>query len=167
MSRAAVIAALAFLVSWAALLPTAAPAGQPAALAVGQPAALAVHQPAAAPAGPVALGVRQPVDPAVQPPAAAPAGPVAPAALLPAAVSAGGPVFAVVEERGPACAPGGPERGQVPVVPPRGGGEHAHVPAVRAAPEPGWGGRAPAVRVLVRGPDQAAPGPVELSVMRV
>ncbi|MCX4542776.1 hypothetical protein [Streptomyces sp. NBC_01565] len=152
MSRAAVIAALAFLVSWAALLPTAAPAGQPAALAAGQPAALAVHQPAAAPAGPVALGVRQPVDPAVQPPAAAPAG---------------GPVFAVVEERGPACAPGGPERGQVPVVPPRGGGEHAHVPAVRAAPEPGWGGRAPAVRVLVRGPDQAAPGPVELSVMRV
>ncbi|MFE6842264.1 hypothetical protein [Streptomyces sp. NPDC057686] len=52
-------------------------------------------------------------------------------------------------------------------MPPRGAGEHAHAPVGRPAVEQVWGSRTPPVRVLVRGPDQPAPGPVELSVMRV
>ncbi|MCX4692018.1 hypothetical protein [Streptomyces sp. NBC_01408] len=68
---------------------------------------------------------------------------------------------------GPSCAPGGPDHGGLPAVPPRAGGEHAQLPPARAAPE----GVRPygnlPVRVLVRGPDRPAPGPVELSVMRV
>ncbi|MBT2403465.1 MULTISPECIES: hypothetical protein [unclassified Streptomyces] len=52
-------------------------------------------------------------------------------------------------------------------MPPRGGGEQAHVPVGRTAAEQAGGGWTLPARVLVRGPDQPAPGPVELSVMRV
>ncbi|WP_234318310.1 hypothetical protein [Streptomyces sp. NRRL S-244] len=69
--------------------------------------------------------------------------------------------------RGPSCDPGTRDHGQAPGVPPRGAGEHAHAPVGRPAVEQAWADRAPPVRVLVRGPDQPAPGPVELSVMRV
>ncbi|MEV6727203.1 hypothetical protein [Streptomyces sp. NPDC051364] len=50
---------------------------------------------------------------------------------------------------------------------PRGAGEHAHAPVGRPAVEQVWGARTLPVRLLVRGPDRPAPGPVELSVMRV
>ncbi|TDU77347.1 hypothetical protein EDD91_4093 [Streptomyces sp. KS 21] len=69
--------------------------------------------------------------------------------------------------RGPSCDPGARDRGRAPGVAPRGAGEHAHSPVGRPAVEQVWGARTPPVRVLVRGPDQPAPGPVELSVMRV
>ncbi|MFK0218456.1 hypothetical protein ACIQWN_09705 [Streptomyces vinaceus] len=70
-------------------------------------------------------------------------------------------------ERGPSCDPGTRDHGQAPGVPPRGAGEHAHAPVGRPAGDQVWADRTPAVRVLVRGPDHPAPGPVELSVMRV
>ncbi|MFE2155022.1 hypothetical protein ACFXAO_33840 [Streptomyces lavendulae] len=71
------------------------------------------------------------------------------------------------QEQGPRCSPDGPERGGVPVVPPRSGCEHAQLPAGGVVPgEARPRGTAP-LRVLVRGPDRAPPGPVELSVLRV
>lgn len=70
-------------------------------------------------------------------------------------------------DRGPACAPGVQDHGQAPAVPPRGAGEHGHAPVARLAAEPGCGCWTMPARVLVRGPCQRAPGPVELSVMRV
>ncbi|KMO97238.1 hypothetical protein [Streptomyces roseus] len=69
--------------------------------------------------------------------------------------------------QGPSCDPGTRDHGQAPGVPPRGAGEHAHAPLGRPAAEQLWADRTPVARVLVRGPDQAGPGPVELSVMRV
>ncbi|MFF4327806.1 hypothetical protein ACGFY6_27935 [Streptomyces sp. NPDC048387] len=70
-------------------------------------------------------------------------------------------------EPGPACGPGSGRDGVVPVVPSRGGHEHVSVLAARPAPEGVRPYRADCVRVPVRGPGQRAPGPVELSVMRV
>lgn len=69
---------------------------------------------------------------------------------------------------GPSCAPAG-DHGRPPAVPPRAGDPgHAHVPAAgRLAADRACDSRAIPVRILVRGPDQPAPGPVELSVMRV
>ncbi|WP_405830886.1 hypothetical protein [Streptomyces sp. NBC_00105] len=142
-----------------------------AVLAVVLPAAAApaVVLPAAAapaPAGPAAaVSVRAPAS--VQAPASAPApasgsGPVRPGdpgpVLAPAVLSGGG---------GPACAPGAADHGGLPAVPARAGGEHAHVPPARPVPEGARAYAAMPVRVLVRGPDRPAPGPVELSVMRV
>ncbi|MGO4463586.1 hypothetical protein AB4039_40935, partial [Streptomyces sp. M-16] len=67
----------------------------------------------------------------------------------------------------PRCAPDAPGHGGVPVVPPRTGCEHAQLPAAGVVPgEARPRGTAP-LRVLVRGPDRPAPGPVELSVLRV
>ncbi|MCC0097280.1 hypothetical protein K7B10_21315 [Streptomyces flavotricini] len=86
----------------------------------------------------------------------------------PAAAADLAPVRAVASaDRGPACDPGTRDHGQAPGVPPRGAGEHAHAPVARPAVEQAWADRTAPVRVLVRGPDQPAPGPVELSVMRV
>ncbi|WP_405702054.1 hypothetical protein [Streptomyces sp. NBC_00069] len=85
-----------------------------------------------------------------------------------AAAPATAPVHAVASaDRGPSCDPGTRDHGQAPGVPPRGAGEHAHAPVGRTAVEQAWADRVAQVRVLVRGPDQPAPGPVELSVMRV
>ncbi|MFF7612554.1 hypothetical protein [Streptomyces lavendulae] len=84
-----------------------------------------------------------------------------------AAPAFGSVVMAGVQEQGPRCAPDGPERGGVPVVPPRSGCEHAQLPAGGVVPgEVRPRGTAP-LRVLVRGPDRTPPGPVELSVLRV
>ncbi|MFF7500206.1 hypothetical protein ACFZBM_12235 [Streptomyces lavendulae] len=84
-----------------------------------------------------------------------------------AAPAFGSVVMAGVQEQGPRCAPDGPERGGVPVVPPRSGWEHAQLPAGGVVPgEVRPRGTAP-LRVLVRGPDRTPPGPVELSVLRV
>ncbi|WP_328969695.1 hypothetical protein [Streptomyces sp. NBC_00239] len=72
---------------------------------------------------------------------------------------------------GPRCGPGdggSAERG--PAVPPRGGAGTDHLPAAVARLLPGappWRPDAGPVRCPVRGPDEPAPGPVELSVMRV
>ncbi|MER6777488.1 MULTISPECIES: hypothetical protein [unclassified Streptomyces] len=86
----------------------------------------------------------------------------------PAAAADLPPVRAVASaDRGPACDPGTRDHGQAPGVPPRGTGEHAHALVARPAVEQAWADRTAPVRVLVRGPDQPAPGPVELSVMRV
>ncbi|MFF4318688.1 hypothetical protein [Streptomyces sp. NPDC001568] len=84
------------------------------------------------------------------------------AAVTPTAASAGpaGP-------RGPSCAPGSPDTGRTPAVPPRAGQDHAPLPAARPAPEVGRPHGTMPVRGPVRGPDRPAPGPVELSVMRV
>ncbi|MER5571405.1 hypothetical protein ABT083_35295, partial [Streptomyces goshikiensis] len=79
----------------------------------------------------------------------------------------GAAVAGAVEGSGPACGPGGAEDGIPPAAPPRASAEHAHTPLARAVVEPDGGGRALPARVPVRGPDQPAPGPVELSVMRV
>lgn len=91
-------------------------------------------------------------------PAAAFAGPV----VTPAAAFAdpAGP-------RGPSCAPGSPDTGRTPAVPPRAGQDPAPLPADRPAPEEGRPHGTMPVRGPVRGPDRPAPGPVELSVMRV
>ncbi|MFF7076442.1 hypothetical protein [Streptomyces lavendulae] len=94
---------------------------------------------------------------------------VTPAQVTPAqaAPAFGSVVMAGVQEQGPRCAPDGPERGGVPVVPPRSGWEHAQLPAGGVVPgEVRPRGTAP-LRVLVRGPDRTPPGPVELSVLRV
>ncbi|MEU2827080.1 hypothetical protein ABZ667_00145 [Streptomyces lavendulae] len=89
------------------------------------------------------------------------------AASAQAASAFGSVVMAGVQEQGPRCAPDGPERGGVPVVPPRSGCEHAQLPAGGVVPgEARPRGTAP-LRVLVRGPDRAPPGPVELLVLRV
>ncbi|MFE3553690.1 hypothetical protein ACFXKW_02285 [Streptomyces sp. NPDC059193] len=83
-----------------------------------------------------------------------------PAALVHAAAYEGG---------GPSCAPGTGDHGRPPAVPPRAGDPaHGQVPAAgRLSADRAWDCRAIPVRILVRGPDQPAPGPVELSVMRV
>ncbi|MCX5377015.1 hypothetical protein [Streptomyces sp. NBC_00091] len=100
--------------------------------------------------------------PAVQGPAA-----VTPAAVSPAAVSSD-QGSAGHRVRGPACAPGSSGHGPGdPAVPPRAGQEHASVLAARPAPEQARPHLALRVRVPVRGPDRPAPGPVELSVLRV
>lgn len=80
---------------------------------------------------------------------------------------------AVVQAAGrgaPQCGPGpaGPERD--PAVPARAGGptEHGVAAGSRTAPRGGWAPCAlPRALACVRGPDRPAPGPVELSVMRV
>ncbi|WP_328739692.1 hypothetical protein OHA91_20095 [Streptomyces erythrochromogenes] len=68
---------------------------------------------------------------------------------------------------GPSCAPAPPEHGGTPAAPTRAGGEHAQVPPARPVPADARPHASPPVRVLVRGPDRPAPGPVELSVMRL
>ncbi|MGE7385142.1 hypothetical protein ACQKM2_06535 [Streptomyces sp. NPDC004126] len=111
--------------------------------------------------------VRGPVDRGPDPAAvAAPAG-----AARPTADRGPGPGLGVAAsggERGPSCDPGGHGQGQGAGVLPRSGGqEHAQLAAGRYAPgqvRPHAPSRA---RVHVRGPDQRAPKPVELSVMRV
>ncbi|MEU9255828.1 hypothetical protein AB0D66_28790 [Streptomyces sp. NPDC048270] len=94
---------------------------------------------------------------------------------LPAAASQPAPPPAVPAHAvayaggGPSCAPGPGDHGRPPAVPPRAADpSHAHVPAAgRLAADRAWDCRAIPVRILVRGPDQPAPGPLELSVMRV
>ncbi|MCX5196452.1 hypothetical protein OOK31_21585 [Streptomyces sp. NBC_00249] len=74
---------------------------------------------------------------------------------------------AEAEGRGPVCDPGGAGHGPAPLLPPRAGQDHAQLPAARAGAGVERPQGARPVRVLVRGPDRPAPGPVELSVMRV
>ncbi|MFD8980857.1 hypothetical protein [Streptomyces sp. NPDC059564] len=102
---------------------------------------------------------------AAVPAAAAPA----PAAHSTAAAarSAPAPAVAGLQERGPSCAPGAPDHGGVPALPVRAGAEHAQLPPGGAVPGAARPYCAAAVRVHVRGPDRPAPGPVELSVLRV
>ncbi|MFD3696591.1 hypothetical protein ACFWUZ_10590 [Streptomyces sp. NPDC058646] len=85
--------------------------------------------------------------------------PVSAPVAVPAAVFGG--------DGGPSCAPAGPGRGGLPAAPPRAGGEQAQLPPARPVPAADRPGATLSVRVLVRGPDRPAPGPVELSVMRV
>ncbi|MFH7598207.1 hypothetical protein WDV06_24375 [Streptomyces racemochromogenes] len=70
-------------------------------------------------------------------------------------------------ERRPACAPGSGGAGTEPAVPARAGHEHGSVLVARAVPDGVRPYRAECVRLPVRGPDQRAPKPVELNVMRV
>ncbi|MEU9372200.1 hypothetical protein AB0D94_00150 [Streptomyces sp. NPDC048255] len=107
-------------------------------------------------------------------PSGAAAVPAAAASGAPAAVPAAAPELVAVAAAavfdaggGPACAPGGPDHGGLPAMPPRAGAEHAQLPPGRAVPEGARPHGNQPVRVLVRGPDRPAPGPVELSVMRV
>ncbi|MFZ3498714.1 hypothetical protein ACODT5_36770 [Streptomyces sp. 5.8] len=85
--------------------------------------------------------------------------------------SAPGADFAVASAGpgGPACAPGSAGRDGVPALPARAGSDQAQaqVPPARLGPEAVVPSRAIPVRVLVRGPAQPAPTPLELSVMRV
>ncbi|MFJ4775033.1 hypothetical protein [Streptomyces sp. NPDC088762] len=92
-----------------------------------------------------------------------------PAGAGPGARPAAAParVIASDAQQGPACAPGAPDRGGVPAVPVRAVGDQAQLPPGAPAPEGTRPYRPIPVRILVRGPDRAAPGPVELSVMRV
>lgn len=77
--------------------------------------------------------------------------------------------FASAGPAGPACAPGSPGRDGVPALPVRAGSDQAqaHAPPARPGPEVAVPSRVTPVRVLVRGPGQSAPSPLELSVMRV
>ncbi|MFD6973172.1 hypothetical protein [Streptomyces sp. NPDC059949] len=102
-----------------------------------------------------------PADPAAASPETAASAKSVPAAAAatPAASSGGG--------GGPACGPGSPDHGGLPAVPARAVSEHGQLPAGRPVPEEARPHGAMPVRVLVRGPDRPAPGPVELSVMRV
>ncbi|MEU6296752.1 hypothetical protein [Streptomyces erythrochromogenes] len=68
---------------------------------------------------------------------------------------------------GPSCAPAAPDHGGTPVVPARSGGDHAQAPPGRPVPPAAQPYAGLPVRVPVRDPDRPAPGPVELSVMRV
>ncbi|MFJ7207688.1 hypothetical protein ACIQWR_29630 [Streptomyces sp. NPDC098789] len=109
---------------------------------------------------------------AAQVPARSPAPAPAPATAF--ARAADGPVGTraaadprVSPERGPSCAPGDPDRGRVPALPLRGPGDHGCTPLARCAPEQVEHARGAPVRAPARGPDRAAPGPLELSVMRV
>ncbi|MEV7542721.1 hypothetical protein [Streptomyces sp. NPDC089915] len=95
------------------------------------------------------------------PAAAAQAGPGARAGLVEAAFAE------AVPARGPVCVPDSGGAGSAPAVPPRAGQEHACAPVARTSPEGVRPHRAECVRLPVRGPDRPAPGPVELSVMRV
>ncbi|MFB0630786.1 hypothetical protein [Streptomyces sp. AB3(2024)] len=116
---------------------------------------------------------------AVVPGAVVPAGVVS-GAVVPAGVVSGGAVgvagavgafvpaaAAGPREQGPRCAPDAPDHGGVPAVPPRTGCEHAQLPAAGVVPEGARPRGTAPLRVLVRGPDRPAPGPVELSVLRV
>ncbi|MER6313038.1 hypothetical protein ABT237_04625 [Streptomyces sp. NPDC001581] len=106
--------------------------------------------------------------PAPVPAPAAASAPAVAVAAGPAAATATGFLAASASDDGrPACAPGVPDHGGLPAAPARAGGEHAHVPPARPVPEGARPYAAMPVRVLVRGPDRPAPGPVELSVMRV
>ncbi|MFE9566406.1 hypothetical protein ACFYM0_35500 [Streptomyces sp. NPDC006487] len=122
------------------------------------------------------------VAPAVPGVSVAPAVPVgeAPAASGQVAVRASAPaepgssvpvaVFAAsAGPGGPACAPGSGDRDGVPALPARARSDQAQAPAppARPGPEVVVPPRAIPVRVLVRGPGQSAPSPLELSVMRV
>lgn len=100
------------------------------------------------------------------------AGPAAAAAAVdtaPAVVTdgAGAALATASGDRGPVCDPGAPGRGGLPAVPARAGSDHAQVPAARPVPEGARPHGTAPVRVPVRGPDRQAPGPVELSVLRV
>ncbi|WP_030707994.1 hypothetical protein [Streptomyces sp. NRRL F-2580] len=116
----------------------------------------------------VAVAVLAVLLPAASAPAPAPAGPAAAlkAASGPAVAVASG-FLAAPDDGGPACAPGSHDHGGLPAAPARAGGEHAHLPPARPVPEGARPYVPMPVRVLVRGPDRPAPGPVELSVMRV
>ncbi|MFE9464063.1 hypothetical protein ACFYNW_10400 [Streptomyces virginiae] len=92
-------------------------------------------------------------------PAASDASPAAPLPGRPRADPA-------VQGGGPSCAPASPDRGGAPAVPTRAG-DHAQVPPGRPVPVAARPYAEPPARVPVRGPDRPAPGPVELSVMRV
>ncbi|MFE7099660.1 hypothetical protein [Streptomyces erythrochromogenes] len=72
-----------------------------------------------------------------------------------------------VRSGGPSCAPAAPDHGGTPAVPSRSGGDHAQVPPGRSVPPAARPYAGLPVRVPVRDPDRPAPGPVELSVMRV
>ncbi|MFD9077509.1 hypothetical protein ACFYYM_10920 [Streptomyces erythrochromogenes] len=111
---------------------------------------------AAAPAGSGAPGALLAV--------AGPPGTVADAAAGTEAAPAPGPA---VRSGGPSCAPAAPDHGGTPVVPARSGGDHAQVPPGRPVPPAARPYAGLPVRVPVRDPDRPAPGPVELSVMRV
>ncbi|WP_405448135.1 hypothetical protein [Streptomyces erythrochromogenes] len=74
---------------------------------------------------------------------------------------------AVAGGRGPFCAPAAPDQGGTPAVPARAGGDHAQVLPGRPAPPVARPHTGLPVRVPVRGPDRPAPGPLELSVMRL
>uniref|UniRef100_A0AAU2JT50 Uncharacterized protein n=1 Tax=Streptomyces sp. NBC_00049 TaxID=2903617 RepID=A0AAU2JT50_9ACTN len=111
----------------------------------------------------VLLGMLSAPDVPAAPDAPAVAAPPLPVASAPAAFAA----HAGARAPGPSCDPAAPDRGAVPVAPPRGGYDHAQVPVGRPAPEGVRPHGTMPVRVLVRGPDRPAPGPVELSVMRV
>ncbi|MFD6986373.1 hypothetical protein ACFWAX_37710, partial [Streptomyces sp. NPDC059956] len=91
----------------------------------------------------------------------------APTALTVPAIPA--VAVASVAPGGPACAPGSADRDGVPALPARAGSDQAQsqVPPARPGPEAAVPSRAIPVRVLVRGPAQSAPSPLELSVMRV
>jgi hypothetical protein len=68
------------------------------------------------------------------------------------------------------CAPGSGGSGKGPAVPARAAGQAEHgIPAAGRAAVTGCGApcEVPRALVRVRGPDRPAPGPVELSVMRV
>ncbi|GHB64879.1 hypothetical protein GCM10010347_38470 [Streptomyces cirratus] len=88
-------------------------------------------------------------------------------ARTPSALAEAAAVAYEGQGQGPACAPGAGDHGRAPAVPPRDGRDHACAPAVRLPAGPDTGGRALPAGVRVRGPDRPAPGPVELSVMRV
>ncbi|MFF4432520.1 hypothetical protein ACFYZ4_25575 [Streptomyces sp. NPDC001513] len=126
-------------------------------------AVLAVLLPAASAPAPVPAAAPAPAVAAGSAPAVAPAPAVAAASGFLAAAAAA----SASDDGRPACSPGVPDHGGLPAAPARAGGEHAHVPPARPVPEGARPYAAMPVRVLVRGPDRPAPGPVELSVMRV
>ncbi|WP_046777507.1 hypothetical protein [Streptomyces yangpuensis] len=76
-------------------------------------------------------------------------------------------VAVAVRGGGPSCAPAAPDHGGTPAVPARAGGDHAQVPPGRPVPPAARPYAGLPVPAPVRGPDRPAPGPVELSVMRV
>ncbi|MFD5146837.1 hypothetical protein [Streptomyces sp. NPDC058401] len=157
----------AVLLGWALLAGTFQSAAAPAAARVAAAPTAAVT-PAAVP------GVTPAAVPGVTPAAVPGVTPAAAPSAAPAPAEAGaarpGAVFAVsAVPAGPACAPGSPGRDGVPALPGRAASDQAQVqaPPARPGPEVAAASRAIAVRVLVRGPGQSAPSPLELSVMRV
>ncbi|MDK9498722.1 hypothetical protein QEZ40_003923 [Streptomyces katrae] len=147
-------------------VPAAAPAGRPEA----GPGPLPVHGPARpALAGHLrAAPERGPEQAAGAGPARGPVRAAADRSAVAVGFGPSAPTGAEEPGRGPACGPGGQGRGEGAGVLPRAGGpEHAQLAAGRYAPAQARPHDASRARVLVPGPDQRAPKPVELSVMRV
>ncbi|WP_171053018.1 hypothetical protein [Streptomyces marianii] len=138
-------------------------------------AASAAVAPQVAVAGPTAVGPQAAVPPngAVAAAAVAPQGAAPPpAAVAPPATAAKQGAAPAGEHRAPGCGEGSADGGLSPATPPRGSAAHELLPALPTTAHGGAGCPAAEDAVLDLAPERAppalaAPGPIDLSVLRV